>query len=162
MTKLDQEAWDSPMELPQTLRVAQEISQVSFILTRRTQMLDKGKQANSSTDASKAGFLKNHIAINASIYQILEGQMDHTLQTLQQQSEWEEPRRPYASTVSIAHTHTHPFWWPELIYSYREEKKKKKRWGGGGNPWSGRENLKLTSFCQWGNEDPRENSIEVT
>ena len=50
-------------------------------------MLDKGKQANSSTDASKAGFLKNHIAINASIYQILEGQMDHTLQTLQQQSE---------------------------------------------------------------------------
>ena len=75
------------MKLPQILRVAQEISQVSFILTRRTQMLDEGKQANSFTDASKAGFLKNHIAINASIYQILEGQMDHTLKTLQQQSE---------------------------------------------------------------------------
>lgn len=87
-------------------------------------MLDEGKQANSSTDASKAGFLKNNIAINASIYQILEGQMGHTLQTLQQQSEWEEPRRPYASTVSITHTHT-PSDGLNLYTATGKEKKKK-------------------------------------
>ena len=51
------------MKLPQIFRVAQEISHVSFILTRRTQTLEAGKQASSSTDASKAGFLKNHVAI---------------------------------------------------------------------------------------------------
>lgn len=89
-------------------------------------MLDEGKQANSFTDASKAGFLKNHIAINASIYQILEGQMDHTLKTLQQQSEWEEPRRPYASTVSIAHTHTHTRLLMAWTYIQLQGRKKKK------------------------------------
>lgn len=97
----------------------------------------------------KSWIFKKSRSNNASTYQILEGQMDHTLQ---QQSEWEEPRRPYASTISISLTHT-----PSngLNLYTATEKEKKKRWGGGGDPWSGRENLKLTSFCQQGEWGPK-------
>ena len=46
--------------------------------------------------------------------------MDHTLQ---QQSEWEEPRRPYASTISISLTHT-PSNGLNLYTATEKEKKK--------------------------------------
>ena len=118
------------MKFPQILRVAQEGSQVSLILTRRTQKLDERRQASSSTDASRAGFLKNHIAISASIYQILPNvgrpdgpHISTAIRVTRPQKAICIYHLHNTHTVTHSHTHTHTqtFQWPELIYNYRRK-----------------------------------------
>ena len=123
MTKLDQETWDSPMKLPQIFRVAQEISHVSFILTRRTQTLDAGKQASSSTDASKAGFLKNHVAIMLALTKYWKARW--TTHSNSSQNEKSPEGHMLLPFPSLTHTHLLMAW----IYIQLQKEKKKKKVG---------------------------------
>ena len=138
------------MKLPQIFRVAQEISHVSFILTRRTQTLDAGKQASSSTDASKAGFLKNHVAIMLALTKYWKARW--TTHSNSSQNEKSPEGHMLLPFPSLTHTHLLMAW---VYIQLQKEKKKKKRWGGGGDHWSGRKKLKLTSFCQQGEWGPK-------